>query len=353
VVVGLVVRSGCATGISPPVVHAPLDVSRIQGGSHRCGVLQGESTITGKAVMLASVSMAGAAAVGLSILTAFCYALSNVLELTEAEQVPDEYALKLSLLRRLVRRPRWLVGAACDVVGYVAQAAALALAAVVFVMPIIASGIIMALLIGARMMHRSVRPGDWLAAAVLSVGLAAFLYEVLPTGGDDLASARRWIVAGPSVVVGIGVCLICARGVQGPPRGALLGVAAGICFGVAAVLTKGLVHYLGDGVFAWVDHWEPYALAVASIGGLVIAQSALQTGALGAAVGASEAMIPITAAVLGIGLLNEQIDAQGVGWLVVASSGVAIVWGILRLASSEEYVLDPGGAPRLIVEPDS
>ena len=96
-----------------------------------------------------------AAAVALSILTAFLYALSNVLELMEAEQVPDEYALKLGLLGRLVRRPRWLLGAACDVVGYLTQAAALALAAVVFVMPIIASGIIMALLLGAALMQSS------------------------------------------------------------------------------------------------------------------------------------------------------------------------------------------------------
>jgi hypothetical protein len=210
----------------------------------------------------------------------------------------------------------------------------------------------MALLLGAVLTHRSVRASDWLAAAVLSVGLAAFLYEVLPTGGNDLASARDWIVAGPAIVVGIGVCLISARGVRGPPRGALLGIAAGISFGVAAVLTKALVSYLGHGLFAWVDHWEPYALAVASIGGLVIAQSALQTGALGAAVGASEAMIPITAAALGLGILNEQIDARGIGWVIVATSVVAIIWGILGLARGEEHLLDTGTVPGLQLEPE-
>lgn len=288
----------------------------------------------------------------MAVLTAFLYALSNVLELMEAEQVPDEYALKVGLIGRLIRRPRWLLGAACDTVGYLTQAAALALAAVVFVMPIIASGIIMALFLGAALTHRSVRPGDWLAATVLSVGLAAFLYEVSPTGGRDLAPAGRWVFAGPAVVLGIGVCISCARGVRGPPRGALLGIAAGISFGVAAVLTKALVHYLGDGVFAWVDHWEPYALAVASIGGVVIAQSALQTGALGAAVGASEAMIPITAAALGLGLLNEGIDAEGVGWAILAISGIAILWAIVRLARSEDYLLDPAAAPGLLLEPN-
>ena len=281
-----------------------------------------------------------AVVVALSILTAFCYALSNVLELMEAEQVPDEYTLKLSLLGRLARRPRWLLGAASDVVGYVAQAAALALAAVAFVMPIVASGIIIALLLGAVVMHRSVRTSDWIAAIVLSIGLAVFLHEVLPTGGDEVESASHWTVAGPIVILGVGVCLACARGVRGPPRAALLGIAAGISFGVAAVLTKAFVYYLGDGPFSWVDHWEPYALAVSSIGGLVIAQSALQTGALGAAVGASEALIPITATVLGLAILHEQIDAKGIGWILVASSAMAIVWGIVQLARGEEYMRD-------------
>ena len=303
--------------------------------------------------MLTAVSGQVALAIALAILTAFLYALSNVLQFIEAEQVPDEYSLRLGLIARLARRPRWLLGSAVDVLGYVALAAALSLAAVVFVMPIIASGILIALFLGAVLTHQSVPRSDWLAAAALSVGLAAFLYEVAPMGGRDLAPAGRWIVAGPAVVIGIGACIVCAHGVRGRARGALLGIGAGIAFGVAAVFTKAFVHYLQDGIFAWVDHWEPYALAVASIGGLVIAQSALQTGALGAAVGASEAMIPITAAALGLGLLDERIETVGAGWVIVAIAVGAVVWAILVLARGEELLLDAASAsPALALEPE-
>src|SRR5262249_40803237 len=45
-----------------------------------------------------------AAATALALTTALLYALSNVLKLLEAEQVPDEYAMKPSLLGQLVRR---------------------------------------------------------------------------------------------------------------------------------------------------------------------------------------------------------------------------------------------------------
>jgi hypothetical protein len=241
----------------------------------------------------------------------------------------------------LARKPRWLLGLASDVLGYLTCAAALALAAVVFVMPIVASGILIALFLGAAFTHRPLARSDLFAAAVLSVGLAVFLYEVSPTGGHDVAPIGRWILAAPILVGFVAGCLVAARRSHGSRRAALLGVASGICFGVAAVLTKGFVSYLSIGLFGWVGHWEPYGLAVASIGGLVIAQSALQTGALGAAVGASEALIPITASTLGVVLLNEHITAAGGRWIPVTMAIIAIAWSIVRLARGEQLLFDP------------
>ena len=293
-------------------------------------------------------------AIALAILTAILYALSNVLQFMEAEQVPDEYSLHLSLLARLARRPRWLLGTAADVAGYITCAAALALAAVVFVMPIVASGILIALFLGAAFTRRPVPRSDLLAAAVLSVGLAIFLYEVSPTGGTDVAPPGRWLVAGPILVVAVGCCLFAARRFHGSPRGALLGIASGICFGVTAVFTKSFDFYLGRGPLAWAGHCEPYGMAVASISGLVMAQSALQTGALGAAVGASEALIPITASTLGIVLLDEKITAAGGRWIPVTTAIVAIVWSIVSLARGEQLLLQTSTvSPTAALEPKS
>jgi drug/metabolite transporter (DMT)-like permease len=286
------------------------------------------------------VSLQVALAIVLALLTAFLYALSNVLELTEAEQVPDEYALRAGLMIRLVRRPRWLLGLFSDVLGYICQAAALALAAVVFVEPILALGIVMSLVLGAAMTKRRLRAGDWASAAVLCGGLALFLYEVSPTGGRHFAPTDRVVVAAPIVVALIVTCIACAGPSRGAPRAALLGIAAGISFGAAAVLTRGVVHYLGDGIFAWIPHWEPYALAVASIGGVIVGQSAFQTGALAASVGATEATAPITAAALGLALLHERVSfnsAMHVAAVVISVS--MVLWGIAALARAEERVV--------------
>jgi len=286
------------------------------------------------------VSFEVALAIVLGLMTAFFYALSNVLELTEAEQVPDEYALRVGLMTRLVRRPRWLLGLLSDVFGYVCQAGALALAAVVFVEPILALAIVMSLVLGAAMTHRRLRPGDWVSAAVLSGGLALFLYEVVPTGGREFVPTDRVVIAGPITAVVIVGCIACAKPSRGAPRAALLGIAAGISFGAAAVLTKGVVHYLGDGILAWIPHWESYALAATSIGGVIVGQSAFQTGALAASVGATESTAPISAAILGLALLDERIyfdDAFQVAVVVV--SVCMVLWGIAALARAEERVV--------------
>ena len=61
-----------------------------------------------------------------------------------------------------------------------------------------------------------------------------------------------------------------------------------------------------------MPHWEPYALAVSAIGGVIVAQSALQTGALGAAVGSIESMSVISGSLFGLFLLDERVGAHGV-----------------------------------------
>jgi len=291
-------------------------------------------------------------AVALALVTAFLYALSNVLELTEAEQVPDEEAASATLMAHLIRKPRWWLGLGADVFGYVTQASAIALAAVIFVEPILATGIVMSLILGAFMTHRKIRAVDWLWAALLSGGLALFLYEVLPTGGRDFIPNNRAVIAMPAIVGAMGACILAAGGFRGSTRSALLGVAAGISFGAAAVLTKSVVSYLGDGIFDWVPHWEPYALALASVGGVVINQSAFQTGALAASVGAMESMAPLSAAILGIVLLDEHVEFESPFQVFAVVCSIAIVLiGIMQLARAEERIVVGDVVTRVINEP--
>jgi hypothetical protein len=276
------------------------------------------------------------ASVACATSAAFAYALSNVLQQHEAEQLAEEDTLKLGLLARLARRPRWVVGMAADVGGYVFEALALGFGTLVLVEPILSTALLLSLLLGRIITKRQISREGWLAATVLAAGVSLFLYETSPSGGVAVASHRAWLVAAPPLAVVVIACVAAARVTTGARRAAYLGAGAGTLFGVSAVLTKAFVDYLGGGVFNWVDHWEPYALAVSSIIGLVLAQSAFQTGELAAAVSAEQVLQPLVGVVLGVGLLQEHITLRGpVAHLMLGIALAAMVWGVLALARIE------------------
>jgi drug/metabolite transporter (DMT)-like permease len=278
-----------------------------------------------------------AAALVLALAAAFLFALSNVLEQREAEQVPVEEVLRPGLLRKLARRPLWLAGLVSDVGGYACHAAALAFGSLVFVQPLLVTGLLFALALRALITGQRLRREDVVAAALLSAGLAVFLVGVSPHGGRVQAPAARWLVAGPVIVVVVAVFVAAGRQATGPRRALYLGLAAGISFGVSAALTKTFVHLLGDGVFAMLGHWEPYGLAVASLVGFVLMQSSFQAGSLAASVAALEIAEPVVAAAIGLGLLNERIDTHGVvSRLGVAVAVGAMFVGVLALSRSSE-----------------
>src|ERR1700730_8603898 len=99
--------------------------------------------------ILTVMSGRASAAFVLALAAAFMFALSNVLEQREAEQLPDDESLRAGLLVRLVRRPLWLLGFGADVSGYVCHAAALAFGSLVFVQPLLVTGLLFALLLRA------------------------------------------------------------------------------------------------------------------------------------------------------------------------------------------------------------
>jgi drug/metabolite transporter (DMT)-like permease len=272
----------------------------------------------------------------LALAAAFLDALSNVIEITEAELISAEQSMKPGLLLALARRRRWLVGLGCDALGFFAMAGALGLGAVAFVQPILALALLISLLLGSLLYHRTVRPTDWVAAIVLCAGLATFLYEVPPRGGRDLVPVARWVIAGPAIGGAAFACVAGAAVARGPARALLLGVTASIAFATSAVLTKEFMHYLSQGVFAWAPHWEPYAMAGVIIGGFVVMQSSFQTGYLAASVAGLQAPGPVVAVVLGAGLLDETVtvDTTAQVFLVVVSL-MAVVGSIIVLARAE------------------
>src|SRR4051812_11927623 len=127
------------------------------------------------------------ATVAAALAAAFLYALSNVYQQSEAEQIEDDQSMRLGLLARLARRPRWWIGMSSDVCGFVFEAISLGIGSLSLLEPILAMSLPFSLLLSRFLQHRTIDRAGWISALLLAAGVGSFLYEVAPNGGDQTA----------------------------------------------------------------------------------------------------------------------------------------------------------------------
>jgi drug/metabolite transporter (DMT)-like permease len=89
----------------------------------------------------------------------------------EARKIPQQYGLRLTLLRRLISRPRWLGGTALGVLALPLQTAALFFAPLTVVQPCDAAGLVLLLYLGTRMLGERVGPREISAVLAIVAGI--------------------------------------------------------------------------------------------------------------------------------------------------------------------------------------
>ena len=280
----------------------------------------------------------------LAALGAACsFAIAAVLQQVATRTVPRENSMRIGLLLGLLRKPLWLLGVVAMLIGYGLQAFALSLGPVALVQPIVVTELAFA--IPLTMWLDNTRPGvrEWIGLGGVIIGVSTFLFGAVPSPGSSDPSATVWLyVLAPTGAVVAFVLFLAARA-KGPTRAVLLGAAAGLCFGIIAVLTKATVYILGQGMGVAVRQWEPYALIGVGILALVCSQSAYQAGPIAYSMPMHDLLEPTVAVVLGVTALNERIRLSP-GSLAIVSIGAALSCaGIVLLSRSPivhgEYVL--------------
>ena len=283
-----------------------------------------------------------ALAILLALTSALLFATSNVVEQRVAAQAPPEEAMRARLLVTLARRPAWLAGFAADVGGYGAQAAALAFGALLVVAPLGAFGLLFSLLLDAAVNGRRLFKSDLAAAVLLCAGLSVFLAVGSPSEGRFDVAAIDWAPAALVVALVVAVAVMSRRHVHGPARATLFGLASGMTFGINAALTKVVVSILGRDPISVFWHWELYGVAVLSLSGLVMVQSALQAGSLAAALPSMEVAEPVVATIIGLVILQEHLHAHGNGdRALIAGAALAMLIGLIALARSRAAQVPP------------
>jgi drug/metabolite transporter (DMT)-like permease len=268
-----------------------------------------------------------------ALAAAACFALASVLQQQAAVAVPAEHRLRLGLITRLVRRPRWLAGILADLAGYGLQVYALDNGPLALVQPLLAAGLLLALLFNVTATHRGLRQQDWIAALATAAGLAIFIALGAPKGAASEPAPWTWVafttVTAAAVVVALALAL--RRGPAG--RAALFAAGAGIAFALCAALTKQSLAELHEGVRLLLTTGYVYGLAACGAIGMLLAQSAFQSGALAASLPMLSLSEPVYAVVAGAVLFHEHLRSGWHGAIAVLGAVVAAT-AVVYLAKS-------------------
>ncbi|MFZ2526704.1 MAG: DMT family transporter [Rhodococcus sp. (in: high G+C Gram-positive bacteria)] len=268
----------------------------------------------------------------LAVGAALCIAVGTVVRQRAAAAVPDADSRMLGPISSLVRNPTWWLGTAAGAAGYVLQAAALALGSLLLVQPMLVLSLLFALPLSARFAGRRVGAREWWWAATLTTSVAVLVVVGDPQPGEPRPELQHWIVLTLLGVPALALCLFEAGRRTRPTRALLLGLAAGSLFGVAAVLTKSVVHLVLLGAREAVLSIDLYALIAVFAVATSVQQSAFHAGDLRTSLPATTVVEPMVAALLGFAVLGEYLDADRTHIAVLVGALAAMVAATIALA---------------------
>jgi len=271
----------------------------------------------------------------LALGAAFFIAIGDVIHQRSAHDVTDEPVSHTELFVRLLRDGQWWLGSGVAAAGFALQAAALGLGSVLLVQAMLVTSLLFALPISARLSHRPVTRWEWTWAALLAAAVAIIVTVGNPTAGHSRASLETWTaviaVLGPALVL----CVVGARIWSGSVSAVLLALVSGALWGVFAVLTKGVVDRLDDGLWALLRTPELYVWALVGIAGTAWQQSSFRAGSLTASLPTMTVAEPVVGSALGIVVLGETLRPGDAGWLTLIIAVAVMVVSTVALARGE------------------
>ncbi|MFJ5262978.1 DMT family transporter [Streptomyces sp. NPDC088387] len=268
----------------------------------------------------------------LSVSAACCLGFGFVLQQNAAQRAPLGDFLSPRLLLDLMRVPRWLGGIALMAAGMGLGAVALGQGQLSLVEPLLATNLLFALALSRHQTKQPLGRQGWAGLALLAGGVSAFIVAGQPEGGTAVTDpVRHWLIIG--VMVGLAMLFTTyakrSRLSSGP---VLLALAAGLLYGVQDALTRVSGQRFSEGgLLELLTGWQPYAVLVLGVTGLILVQSAFETASLRMSLPALTAAQPIAGIICGVGFLGDRLrmDPGALAW--EAAGLAAVVAGIVLL----------------------
>jgi drug/metabolite transporter (DMT)-like permease len=274
-------------------------------------------------------------AAALALTAALCIAVGDVLQQRAAHCLDDGSIGHVELFAALLRDRRWWLGALVLLASIALQAAALGKGSVLLVQALLMLSLLFALPINARLWHRAVTPGEWIWGGLLTAAVIVIVVVGHPQAGRSNAPLGTWAAVAVVLAPLLVACVVAGRIWGGALAAALFAFVSGSLWGVFGVLTKEVVARLGEGGWAVARTPELYACVVAGVAGVVWSQAAFRAGPLTASMPTLQMSQPVVAAVLGVVVLGETLNAGRAGIIALLAAGLVMTAAIVKLARVE------------------
>jgi len=245
------------------------------------------------------------------------YGSAPVLQAAAARRSPPGAGMGLRLLGRLALQPLWLLGLACEIAAFAAEAYAFSEAPAALVAPLLTADMVFLVLLARRGLgERLGIPGRFgILAMVLGTALMAFAFSGDSPLGSPASNAQMLEFTIGGAVAATVAAIVGDRGAA-TERSWLaalgFGVASGVAYGIATLATRqvGLT-------FDWQDPWQilttptPYVLAGSSVVAIALLQRGLQAGASVLTFPVTSFVSSFVPVVLATTVLGEQVPTNG------------------------------------------
>ncbi|HVV74828.1 MAG TPA: DMT family transporter [Mycobacteriales bacterium] len=280
----------------------------------------------------ASVTVAVPCALGAAV----AFAIANVEQMRAARRTEAPAEVSATLLVRLARNRKWLIGLATAVGGYGLQAIGLFLAPVVLVQPLIVTELLFALPMAAAYAGARLHAREWTGAVLVAAGITAFLVVGNPSGDNAHISTFATISITAATGFAVVMLVLISETYASRPmiRASGLAIAASVCFGMLSVMTKVVGRQFQHDKLATLTHSQCYILAAFAIAGLLLSQTSFRIAPLSVSLPLIDIGEPAVASLLAVLALHEHLDLGSGTAVGVALSATTATLGVALLDTS-------------------
>jgi drug/metabolite transporter (DMT)-like permease len=286
-------------------------------------------------------------AAALALVAAVCFALAATLQQLGQFRLAQKGTPVEGVagLLRMLTVPIWLFGTVVLLCGYASQGAALDRGKLVVVQPLMVTTVVWALPLGHWLTNQTIVRRQILGALVVVVGLSLFVLVGDPSSGNSTAATSSLLIASAAVtVVVVGLLIWLRKSTKPTLRAAVLGVCAGLFFGLSTIFAKPVINDLHVSLATAATDWQTWALLGFGFIAFVIQQLSLATGQLAPAMAAVSVANPAISVFLGIVLFNEALTRPPWHVLVALTAFLAALIGATLITMSSQETQVPGSS---------